>query len=210
MTYTELSAAISSYLQNYETDFIDAIPTFVRQAEQRVSQALNLPVARATELVTLTTGDPIMVLVEGVLALDSVMITTTAGVRQYLLQKDRTFMAEAYPDATVVGVPKYYGIEGPDTGVAYSLVLGPTPDADYDVEVKYTGYPESIVTTENTWVGDNLDTLLLYGALIEGCIFMKGEEDMMKAYEGKYQEALAAAKNLVNMRQRRDSYRERG
>lgn len=210
MTYTELSDSIKSYLQNYEADFVGAIPTFVRQAEQRVSQVLNLPVARVTETVALTTGDPIVVLPEGVLALDSVMVTTTTGLRQYMLPKDRTFMAEAYPDATVVGTPKYYGIEGPDTGVVYSLVVGPAPDDAYNLEVKYTGYPESIVTAGNTWVGDNLDALLLYGSLIEGCIFMKGEEDMMKAYEAKYQEALAAAKNLVNMRQRRDNYRDRG
>lgn len=211
MTYTELSTAIQAYLQNYETDFVDNIPTFVKQAETRIAQAINLPVSRLVTTESLVAGGADIELPSGVVSIDAVAIVAGTGAYTYLIGKDDTFMREAYPNPATEGVPRYYAIRGPATASAaqIALVVGPTADADYDVEVQYMGYPESIVTAENTWLGDNFDSVLLYGALVEGNTFMKGEEDMTKQYELKYQEALMLAKQLTDGKLMRDMYRAR-
>jgi hypothetical protein len=88
-----------------------------------------------------------------------------------------------------------------------SFILGPTPDAGYSVELHYYYYPESIVTASTTWLGDNFDTVLLYGTLVEAYTYMKGETDMLALYDGKYKEALALAKRLGDGMERQDAYR---
>ena len=121
-------------------------------------------------------------------------------------------MREAYPTPTDTGTPKYYALFGPTvTGSTISnelsFILGPTPDAGYSAELHYYYYPQSIVTASTTWLGDNFDTVLLYGSLVEAYTFMKGEADMIALYEGKYKEALALAKRLGDGLERQDAYR---
>jgi hypothetical protein len=85
--------------------------------------------------------------------------------------------------------------------------LAPTPDAAYTVEMHYFYYPESIVTASTTWLGDNFDSALLYGALVEAYTYMKGEPDILAAYNKRYEEAMILAKRLGDGMERRDAYR---
>jgi hypothetical protein len=134
------------------------------------------------------------------------------GTFEYLLNKDANFIRQAYPTPNSTGEPKYYALFGPTIVSSaitneLSIILGPTPDAAYYVELHYYYYPESIVTASTTWLGDNFDTVLLYGSLVEANTFMKGEADMTALYNGKYNEALALAKRLGDGLERQDAYR---
>ena len=136
-----------------------------------------------------------------------------AGNYEYLLNKDVNFMRAAYPSASDTGLPKYYALFGPTVANniitdELSFILAPTPDAVYDVELHYYYYPETIVTANRTWLGDNYDPVLLYGSLVEAYVFMKGEQDMMAYYEKKYQDALAQLNRLGTGLERGDAYRD--
>jgi len=135
---------------------------------------------------------------------------TFQGDYKYLLDKDVNFIREVYPNARGTGEPKYYAIFGPRfTDVnEMSFIVGPTPDASYSAELHYYYYPPSIVDAETSWLGENFDTVLLYGCLVEAYTFMKGEQDLMALYNGKYQEALGLLKNLGDGKQRGDAYRD--
>ena len=138
-------------------------------------------------------------------------VINAAGEYEYLLNKDVNFIRQAYPLPTDTAIPKYYALFGPQSTNAaeLSFILGPTPDASYTVELHYYYYPESITTVSGgqTWLGDNFDTVLLYGALVEAYTFMKGEQDLITLYDGKYKEALALAKRLGDGMERQDAYR---
>jgi hypothetical protein len=133
------------------------------------------------------------------------------GAYEYLLNKDVNFIRQAYPQPTDTAIPKYYALFGPQSGNPDELtfMLGPTPDSAYTIELHYYNYPESITVAANgqTWLGDNFDSVLLYGSLVEAYTYMKGEQDMMALYNGKYQEALALAKRLGDGMERQDAYR---
>jgi hypothetical protein len=135
---------------------------------------------------------------------------TFQGDYTYLLNKDVNFIREVYPNPRDLALPKYYAIFGPQSAnqTELSFILGPTPDAQYYAELHYYYYPDSIVTTGTTWLGDNFDSALLYGCLVEAYTFMKGEQDMMMLYDTKYKEALGLLKNLGDGKQRGDAYRD--
>ena len=135
---------------------------------------------------------------------------TFQGDYLFLLDKDVNFIREVYPNPRELAQPKYYAIFGPrsDNETELSFILGPTPDAEYAAELHYYYYPESIVDSETSWLGDNFDSALLYGALVEAYTFMKGEQDMMVLYDTKYKEALMLLKNLGDGKQRGDAYRD--
>jgi hypothetical protein len=145
----------------------------------------------------------------------TVTLTTIEGAYTFLLNKDVNFIREAYPTPTDIGAPKYYALFGPTTTSGalptptneLSFILGPTPDASYSAELHYYYFPESITTAGNTWLGDNFDTVLLYGSLVEAYTFMKGETDLIALYDGKYKEALGLAKRLGDGMERQDAYR---
>jgi hypothetical protein len=141
-------------------------------------------------------------------------VIDASGNYEYLLNKDVNFIRQAYPQPTDTGTPKYYALFGPTvlTSVIYdelSFIIGPTADASYGVELHYYYYPESITTASSgqTWLGDNIDSVLLYGSLVEGYTFMKGEPDVIGFYEKKYQDAMMLAKRLGDGLERQDAYR---
>jgi hypothetical protein len=142
-------------------------------------------------------------------------VIDTDGNYEFLLNKDVNFIRQAYPNPSDTSIPKYYALFGPTTtGGAtpvitdeLSMILGPTPDDSYSVELHYYYYPESIVTAGTSWLGDNFDTVLLYGSLVEAYTYMKGEQDMMTLYNQKYMEALSLAKRLGDGMERQDAYR---
>jgi hypothetical protein len=215
MNYTQLTAAICDYTQNFEADFVANIPLFVQQAEQRIYNTVQFPSLRKNVTGSASANNKYLSCPNDFLSVYSMAVIDALGNYEYLLNKDVNFIRQAYPNPTSdTGIPKYYALFGPTVSGAtisdeLSFILGPTPDAAYNVELHYYYYPESISVAADgqTWLGDNFETVLLYGSLVEAYTFMKGETDMMALYDGKYKEALALASRLGNGLERSDAYR---
>jgi hypothetical protein len=185
------------------------IPVFVKQAEQRIYNTVQFPSIRKNVTGVMTTNNKYLACPNDFLAVYSMAVIDTDGTYEYLLNKDVNYIRQAYPLPTDTDIPKYYALFGPQSANAaeLSFILGPTPDANYNVELHYYFYPESIVTAATTWLGDNFDSVLLYGSLVEAYTYMKGEADIMAFYNTKYQEALGLAKRLGDGMERQDAYR---
>ena len=209
MNYAALSAAIQAYTENTEADFVANIPVFVQQAEQRIYNSVQFPSIRKNVVGVTSTNNKYLECPSDFLAVYSMAVIDASGEYEYLLNKDVNFIRQAYPQPTDTAIPRYYALFGPQSAnlAELSFILGPTPNAIYNIELHYYYYPQSIVTAGTTWLGDNFDTVLLYGSLIEAYTYMKGEQDMMALYNGKYQEALALAKRLGDGLERSDGYR---
>ena len=210
MNYTQLSAAIQAYTENTEANFVAEIPVFVQQAEQRIYNSVQFPSIRKNVTGSTSSGNKYLGCPSDFLAVYSIAAIDATGAYEYLLNKDVKVKLGKIPNATSdTGIPKYYALFGAQTNDVNELtfILGPTPDATYGVELHYYYYPESIVTASTTWLGDNFDTVLLYGSLVEAYTYMKGEADMMALYNQKYMEALALAKRLGDGMERQDAYR---
>lgn len=290
MNYDQLSQAIQDYAETTEQLFVYNIPNFVQFAEERVYNAVQIPAIRKNQTGNVSAGDVYLTLPDDYLASFSLAVIDADGNYEYLLDKDVNFIRQSYPNPTTdTGVPRYYGQFKP-----YTYIIGPTPDADYEVELHYYYYPISIVkgvtvglgsitggsgyidgyyenvsltggsginavasitvsggavtavtltnggslylvgdtlsasnyylggtgsgftvpvtNTNNpdgtSWLGDNFETVLLYGSLREAVIFQKGEQDMVAYYEQKYQESLALLKDLGDGKDRRSAYRD--
>jgi hypothetical protein len=193
--------------------------TFIQQAEQRVFNTVQFPSLRKNVTGVTSTGNKYLSCPVDFLSSYSLAVIDADDNYEYLLNKDVNFIRQAYPNtgAANYALPKYYALFGPTTSNdpsptitnELSFILGPTPDAVYDVELHYYYYPESITTAASgqTWLGDNFDSVLLYGSLVEAYTFMKGETDLLQLYDGKYKEALAMAKRLGDGLERSDAYR---
>jgi len=207
VNYAQLVVAVSDYTENtFQTTDMN---TFIQQAEQRIYNTIQFPSLRKNVTGVTATGNKYLACPGDFLSVYSMAVYPTGGEYSYLLNKDVNFIREAYPQPTDTATPKYYALFGPQSTneAELTFILGPTPDAIYNVELHYFYYPASIVTAVNTWLGDNFDTVLLYGTLVEAYTFMKGEQDMMALYDGKYKEALALAKRLGDGLERQDAYR---
>ena len=227
MNYTTLYNTIQTYTENQFPDVylasgstVDAttqINTFITQAEQRIYNSVQFPSLRKNVTGVTSTGNKYLSCPSDFLSSYSLAVIDATGAYEYLLNKDVNFIRQAYPTPTDTAIPKYYALFGPTTTNdaspvitnELSFILGPTPDAVYSVELHYYYYPESITTAASgqTWLGDNFDSVLLYGSLVEAYTFMKGEADIIGLYDGKYKEALALAKRLGDGMERQDAYR---
>jgi hypothetical protein len=227
MNYTTLYNTIQTYTENQFPDVylasgstVDAttqINTFITQAEQRIYNSVQFPSLRKNVTGITSSGNKYLSCPGDFLASYSLAVIDASGNYEYLLNKDVNFIRQAYPAPTDTAIPKYYALFGPTTTSGatpvvtneLSFILGPTPDSTYTVELHYYYYPESITTTSSgqTWLGDNFDSVLLYGSLVEAYTFMKGETDIIGLYDGKYKEALALAKRLGDGMERQDAYR---
>jgi len=208
MTYNELVTAVQSYTEN-------TFPTvdmnrMIEQAEQKIYNAVQLPSLRKNVTGTCTINNKYLSCPNDYLSSFSLAVIDATGTYSYLLNKDVNFIREAYPAPTDTGLPLYYGLFGPQYTypAELSFILGPTPDSDYNMELHYFFYPESIVTASQTWLGDNFDTALLNGVLMEAITYMKGEPDMLALYQGRYQEAMMLLKQLGDAKEKGDSYRD--
>ena len=296
MNYSELNQAIQSYSENTEQLFVQSIPTFVKEAERRIYNSVQLPSLRKNVTGTMTTSNKYLALPDDWLSTYSVAVIDAIGNYYYLLNKDVNYIREAYPNSSSTGQPKYYAVFGPRSNEPneLTLILGPTPDASYNTELHYFYYPTSIVqgiittlgsitggssytdgtyynvpltggygsaaiatikvvsgvvntvtiesggsfyvvgdvlstaalniggsgsgfsvtvtninnSTGTSWLGDNYDPVLFYGAMREAMLFMKGEADLVNYYEQKYQEALGQLKRLGDGLERGDAYRD--
>lgn len=271
MNYIELSAAIQAYTNNTDVDFIAEIPTFVRQAEQRIYNTVQIANLRKNMTGVLQTGNKYLSCPDDFLSAYSLALflapsTTATGISgasaitvasttditvgmyvsgtgiatgamvesitglvvalsvantgtvsgtvtfqgdyYYLLNRDVNYIRQVFTNPMYRAVPKYYALFGPNISNVdeLTIIVGPTPNANYKAELHFYYYPPSIVTAGTSWLGDNFDSALLYGALVEAYTWMKGEQDMMAVYDGKYKEALSLLKNLGDGKQRGDAY----
>ena len=230
MNYSTLFETIKGYVENDfpNTQYGDPtaatetftsteqINTFIQQAEQRIYNSVQFPSIRKNVTGTTTNGNKYLSSPSDFLAVYSMaVIDPVTNEYEYLLNKDVNFIRASYPNPNTTGKPYYYALFGPTTTNdnppvvtnELSFILGPTPDAAYNVELHYYYYPESIVTANTTWLGDNFDSVLLYGSLLEAYTYMKGEADVIAGYEKRYFEALALAKRLGDGMERTDAYR---
>jgi hypothetical protein len=199
---TNLWQMVQDYTENTESSFVSYIPTFIQTAEERIYNTIQIPALRKTATGTLTLNNQYLTLPTDWLGTFSLQLIYPSGVGTFLLNKDAEYMREAFPDATVTGTPTHYGQFDQNT-----LVLGPTPDQNYTAQLSYYYYPASIVTAGTSWLGDNVQNVLLYGTLREAYLYLKGEEDLINYYEQKYQEGIALLKVLGEGKNRRDVYR---
>ena len=271
MNYTELSTAIQAYTDNTDAGFVAEIPVFVKQAEQRVynavqianlrknvtgvlqtgnkylscpsdflstyslavylapsttatgssgsstiivASALNIAVGMYVSGTGIATGATVTVVNGTTITLSIANTSAVSGTVTFqgeytnLLNRDVNFMRQVYPNPLYQATPKYYAIFGPQSNDVNELtfIMGPTPDAQYNAELHFYYYPESIVTANRSWLGDNFDSVLLYGSLVEAYTYMKGEQDLMALYDVKFKEALGLLKNLGDGKQRGDAY----
>ena len=227
MNYTSLYNTIQSYTENQfpavylasgsTVSATTQINTFITQAEQRIYNSVQFPSLRKNVTAVTTVNNKYLACPTDFLSTFSLAVIDATGVYEYLLNKDVNFIRQAYPLPTDTAIPKYYALFGPTTTSGpsptitneLSFILGPTPDTGYAVELHYYYYPESITTVASgqTWLGDNFDTVLLYGSLVEAYTFMKGEVDIIAGYNQKYMEALAMAQRLGDGLERSDAYR---
>ena len=215
MTYTELVANIKSYTENYETEFAASIPVFVTQAETRIYNSVQIPPLRKNVTGIVSSSNKYLSCPLDFLSVFSFAVIDADGRFEYLLNKDVNFMRAAYPNPSTTGLPQYYALFGPTVASSVisdelSFIVAPTPDAQYNVELHYYYYPESITVAADgrTWLGDNYDPVLLYGSLVEAYTYMKGEQDMMLYYQKKFDDALMQLNRLGTGLERGDAYRD--
>ena len=203
MNYAQLVNLITYYCESTESSFVSNIPTFVQLAEERIYNSVQIPAIRKNSTATMTIGNKYMSLPSDWLSTFSLAVFNPANNEYtYLLHKDVNYIRQAYPDADDTGLPQYYAIWDADT-----MILGPAPDIAYTAELHYYYYPTSIVDAGTSWLGNNFETVLLYGSLREAYTYLKGEQDMMNYYEQKYQESLMLLKRLGDGLDRQDAYR---
>lgn len=202
MNYAELTATVQTYLENDDPAFTSLLPTFVQQAEMRILNSVQLPAMRQVEVSALSPGVAIYTLPETTLSVFEVAVVDGAGKQYFMQVRDPAFLREAYPDTTQLGTPESYAMTQP-----LEITFAPVPDAAYTMRLTVYRYPESIVTAGTSWLGDKFPMTLLYGTIVEGYTMMKGNADVMKMYEGRYQESLALLKRTADGLDRTDAFR---
>ena len=202
MNYTQLVAEIQDYTENtFQTADIN---TFITQAEQRIYNSVQLPALRKNVTGTLTSGNKYLATPSDWLATFSLAVINANNEYLYLLNKDVNFIRQSFPDtdSDFYGEPQYYAVFDNNT-----FIVGPTPDANYNAELHYFYYPQSIVTAGTSWIGDNFSSVLLYGSLLEAYTYMKGEQDVMAEYQKRYDDAMQLLIQLGDGKNRQDAYR---
>jgi hypothetical protein len=208
MNYAELTQALQDYLETSETTFVSDIPIFVRQAEERIYRTVQIPELRKNVTGNLSAGNRYLARPSDFLTPFSMAVIDADGNYSYLLEKEMSFVREAYPNPTTTGLPKYYAqFDGDIPTTTGNFLIGPTPDVSYTVELQYYYDPPSIVDQGDSWLGDNAESALLYGSLVEAYTFLKGDADMIALYTNRYNEAMLQLFG-VDLRSNRDDYRE--
>lgn len=208
MNYTELKTAVEDSTENTfsATDFA----TLTKLAEQKIYNTVQLPILRKDATLALTSGVQNVNLPSDFLAAYSVAVYSTllgGGDRAFLLNKDVNFMRESYPNPATTGTPRYYALDGTSTALIQKIILGPTPGANFSLDLNYFYQPQSIVTAGNTWLGDNFDTVLFNAVMVEAARFMKAEQDIVQLYTSQFNDSILLLKNLGDGKNRQDAYR---
>jgi len=205
-TYAQLKQAVIDYTENDETSFVNNLPLFIRQAEERILKNVQLSLFRKNVQATATISNPYLAVPSDYLAAFSLSMRGDDGDRFFLEFKDPSFLQSYTPDDTTVGAPRYYAVFD-----VSNFLLAPTPDVAYTAELHYFYRPASLTAGAEdgtTWLSENAEMAMLYGALIEAYIYMKGEQDVMASYNARFQEALVGIKMLGEAKETTDEYRK--
>ena len=209
MTYDQLSLAIQQYTEVDEASFVSNIPNFILNTETLINNSVQLPAFRKNVTGETTIDFPYIDIPVDFLSVFSIAITgyDTAGVvtpteYKYLLQKDVNYVREAYPTVSPSGEPVVYSIFSNN-----AFLLGPTPDKCYTLELHYYAYPPSITSVGTSWLGNNFPNVLLYGSLVEAYTYLKGEQDLLQLYQGKFDQGMMLLKQLGDAKNREDNFR---
>jgi len=204
MTYDELKQAIQDYTENDETSFVNNLPLFIRLAEERILKSVQLNLFQKNQGGSMTSGNQYLGAPSDFLAPFSLSIEVN-GNQEFLLFKDLDFVQTYTPDATTTGVPKYYAQFDVN-----NFILGPTPDANYTVDIHYLYRPASLTVgagSGTTWLSENAEITLLYASLIEAYTYMKGDQNLMQMYNQRFAEGISRLKNLGEAQETVDEYR---
>jgi hypothetical protein len=202
MNYTTLVALLQDYTQNSSSEFVAAIPDIVKLAEDRIYQSAQIPVLKRNAVSNFVQNNKYLAAPTDFLSAYSMAVISGTGVYSYMLEKEVGYINEAYPNPTLTGVPRYYALFNDAT-----FVVAPTPSSFFEVELHYFYEPPSIVDAGTSWLGDNTESVLFYGALCEAYTYMKGDPDLQTLYRQRYDEALARLKNLGEGMDKRDNFR---
>jgi hypothetical protein len=203
VNYTELVSIIRDYTENDEATFVANIPVFVKNAERRIFHAAQLLPYRLNKSSAFTAGSKYLALPDDFLFPYSFAVVDYGdSEHRFLLEKDVNYLREAYPDPDYQAQPRFYALFD-----MADIIVAPTPDQSYTCEMHYAAYPESIVTAGTTWLGDNFEHVLQYGALVEAYTFMKGEKDLLDRYDTQFKEGLMMLKQYGDGKTRHDAYR---
>lgn len=203
MDYATLVTDIQSYLENSETDFVSRIPQFVRSAEEIISRRVQLPRFRKHSTGALTASNRFLSTPSDFLAPYSLSVDDGTGAYSYLKMVDLSFLREAYPDDSIEGQPEYYALTDED-----SVALAPVPDTAYSVEMSYFYRPESIVTASTSWIGDNSENALLWGSIVQGYIYLKGDPELLAEYKNQFDQSIGELQLLAEGRDVKDTYKK--
>lgn len=203
LNYSQLVSALEDYLQYNDQVFVDNIPVIVQQAEDRIYQSIQAPVERKNSIGALTAGNQYLGAPADMLSVASFAVIS-GSTYTFMLPREVSFIREAYPSTALSGqgLPKCYALFDQTT-----FIFGPTPDVSYSLELNYHAKPESIVTAGTSWIGDNFESILFSGCLLEAYIFLKGDSDLIQLYDNRYKEALTTFQLLGEGLDERDSFR---
>lgn len=202
MDYATLLQDLQSWTENFSAEYIAELPQIVRRAEDMIYQSVQIPALRKNTTLTATLQTRLLTAPADFLSLSSLAVVDANGLTWPLLQKDVSFILEAFPDPTAYGLPRFYALYDKET-----LLLGPTPGSAFGVDVHYFYKPESIVSAANSWLGDNTETVLFYGCLVEAYTYLKGDTELQARYRARYDEALSRLKDLGEGKLKRDDFR---
>jgi len=204
-TYDQLKTAIQDYTENDETSFVTNLPLFIRQAEERILKNVQLSLFRKNATASTTASNKFLACPSDFLAPFSLSLAGTDGDKFFIDFKDPSFIQTYTPDATTTGSPRYYAVFDVD-----NFILAPTPNTTFTAELHYFYRPASLTAgsgSGTTWLSENAEMAMLYGSLIEAYIYMKGEQDVMGMYAGRFQEAITGVKMLGEAKETTDEYR---
>ena len=202
MNYTTLVALLQDYTQNSSSEFVSAIPEIVKLAEDRIYQSVQIPALKRNATSNFLSGNKYLASPTDFLAAYSMAVKSATGVYSYMLEKEVGYINEAFPNPSATGVPRFYALFNDAT-----FVVSPTPNDFYEVELHYFYEPPSIVDAGNSWLGDNTESVLFYGCLVEAYTYMKGDADLQALYRQRYDEALGRLKVLGEGQDKRDNFR---
>jgi hypothetical protein len=205
MNWGAIKAAVGQYLENEEATFVGNFPLFARLCEEDIYRKVQLPVSRETSVTTIFANDNLLTIPTNAMSIYSLALTTPQF--SYLQLKDEAFLREVYPDPLVTGIPRFFAVRDES-----DLLLAPTPNQNYNVQMHYFFKPVSIGFNDNnlneTWLSSNAENALIFGIICQGYIYEKGDQDVIAAYTKQYETALADLKGIAEGRQKKDTYRQ--
>lgn len=206
MNYGQLRTAVQQYLECTEATFNANFPQFVRLCEEDVYRQIQLPDLIVTSLSNVVSGNQYVPLPDDFLSPYYLAVQLPTGEWQMMLSKDHSFIRECYPVVSLTGVPRFFAVFDES-----AMIIGPTPDANYPIELNYFNFPPSLsagADAGTTWLSENAENALLFGTIVQGYTYLKGDQDIIKQYTDQYTSALSQLKVIAEGRDRKDSYRK--